>query len=242
MITVNDIAQQTGLTPYLLTVIYDFHSHKLLGVRPHQHKESLGAWYSPNPNLPSMRGMSNGEIKTMVSKREVALKKLCDQGQLTPEKKDQLLVHEFLGWTQTTSGHFLYIYFTGERKEDMARAEFWELVHKDHLSLFHTRIGGGVKELKKCYSLNSMDIRANGANHLALDVRYITRRWFNSSENEKHKTLLRDHVDLFKKGSDYLVTLYRAQEEEDDEEEVGEIIVERNVSVVEVLKGNPYKC
>jgi hypothetical protein len=239
MMGIGEISQQTGLTPYILGVVYDFYGHKLLGTRPQQH-DVFGAWYTPNPtSIPSMYGISNTDVKIMVSKREIELKKKCDQGLLTPDLKDQQLVHEFTGWAQTSGGHFLYTYFIGRgslatREKEMAKAENWVVIHKDHLSLFHTRIG--VKELKKYYSLNSMDIKEDGRGHLSLDIRYVVGRWFKSQENEKYKPLLRDNIDLFKKGGDYLITLYnKVDAGAEEEEEVQEMIIERNVPVLECI-------
>ena len=204
------LLSETGLSTYMLSVLYDFHGHKF-GARSAE--ETLMAWYIPNPTIPSMYGLAKQDIKAMISRREVSLRQQYEQGLLTHEMKDFMLVYEFLGWAQTRGGHFVYIYFVGRNgksAQEFAKVENWEIVHKDHLSLFHTRLSNMKDPKKHYYAMNSLDIKetGDGRKHLSLDVRFIVNKWLNSSENEKCKPLLRERLGLFRRGEDYLHTLH----------------------------------
>jgi hypothetical protein len=160
-----------------------------------------------------MYGLGKQDVKAMVARRETSLKQQYEQGLLNHEQKDWQLVYEFTGWAQTNNGHFVYVYFVGKNgksAQELAKVENWEIVHKDHLSLFHTRIG--IKDMKPLYKMGSLDVKETGDGrcHLSLDVRFVANKWFNSTENERWKSLLKekDGLSSFKRGPDYIHTLH----------------------------------
>ena len=126
--------QQTGLSPYLLSVLYDFHGHSLqrhssdqsadtgggataseaTGVSPKKTKKrrhSLVFVVCHNAaRVPRVR--SDAELKALVQKRDAELRQLQGWARQSAQK-DWQLVHEFLGWAQTRQQHFVYVYYTG---------------------------------------------------------------------------------------------------------------------------------
>ena len=199
--------RRTGLSHYLLTVLYDFRGHSLqdttteseVVTTPMKKRRHTFTHIVCN-NAEVARVTSDSETRVLVKQRDAQLK----QQALSAKEKDWRLVHEFLGWAQTHDGHFVYVYFTGA---DRRRPENWKLVSKDHLSLFHSRIG---RDTSAFWHMSSSDVTEtdDGRHNLALDARLLVNKWLKA--NAHHRTLLREAAPLFARAPvDYVVTLHR---------------------------------
>lgn len=153
--------------------------------------------------------------KAIVQRREQALEVARKAGDVTPQEKDYTLVHEFLGTAYTSCGHFIYCYYTGpaERNaQDLGTVQNWRPVDKQHLALFHKRLG---KNVARYYAFQSADVTetADGRENLDIDMRFVVNKWLNSQQGEKLLPLLRENGHLFVRGEDYLARRHQQQQQ-----------------------------
>lgn len=139
---------------------------------------------------------NNTETKAMVLKRDAQL-----SGCSSHREKDWTLINEFLGWASTAEGHFVYVYYVGNvdtvcseedyanRLKDMANTDSWKLVSHDHLQMFHTALSR-VEMTDWWPRLTRLDITGteDGRGNLALDVRYLVKKWLSSHGNSGDST------------------------------------------------------
>lgn len=153
--------------------------------------------------------------KAIVQRREQELEAQRKAGALSVEAKDQLMVHEFTGTAHTSGGHFIYCYYVGPAERaprDLGAVHNWVPVNKQHLSLFHRRLG---KSVARYYAYQSAHVTetVHGSAMLALDMRFIVQKWLNSQQGERLMPLLRENGHLFARGEDYLARRHQAQQQ-----------------------------
>jgi hypothetical protein len=129
---------------------------------------------------------------------------------LPPRQRDLQLMWEFLGWGQTESGYYVYLYYVGPPDkhegniEQLRRADNWQIVPEPHLQLFHKAIGTDYMAYlqQTAFSVKGLDETA----HIAYDVRYILYKWHLSSKEMIRTTrlIVRDNLHLFEKKRDSL--------------------------------------
>jgi hypothetical protein len=148
-----------------------------------------------NEQIP--RVLNNNEIKLRLGKHESILRK---QYGASSVEKDCAMIDAFVGWAQTTEGHFVMVYYVGpdqqhsdskrhnhtdsgeekptpvDKKWEMERHENWKLVSKDHLPLFHSRLGRDHSSLWKMSSLDVVET-SDGRGNLSLDARFLVNKW-----------------------------------------------------------------
>jgi hypothetical protein len=195
--------EKTGLSHYLLTTLYDFHGHKF-GCQKYRPK-IMSVFCLNEKTIHMMRGEK--ETKTAVLRRETELKKT--QRSLTPRERDEILIHEFLGYVRLDRKHVVFAYFIGasrERKE-LIRLENWRIVHRDHLVMFQSHLN--EKNFKESlYQMNYSDVPSTkNEENIAIDVRFIVNKWYNSHDTDEMKSLLAFHKNDFCIGQDYLINM-----------------------------------
>lgn len=146
-------------------------------------------------------------LKSLLSDQDSVLKKALKRDQITGVERDALMVHLFLGWAMTETGHVIYVYYrgpSGRRPIDMAQLENWAPVPVDLLRFFHTRLG---KDLSPLYRLNSSDVLESGDGHRnpQLDVRYLAYKWAKKNETASSRHAIETHAFLFSPGTESLV-------------------------------------
>ena len=237
-----DLACGTGLSTYALEVLYDFFGHKFgpaeesVTASSHQslveiycgnsekvfafNKEALQLERERAASLAGTEKKPPSEAKLrrqIVERREAELDKQCRQGLVSARDKDYTLLWEFVGWAQTSGGHFIYIYYVGPGQRhapiDMRRPENWRPVDKNHLALFHRRLG---KDVSRFYQYASTDVTttADARTQLELDMRYVLYKWLNSKRGDESLPLLRLTRHLFNREPNHLVLQQQQQQPE----------------------------
>ena len=146
-------------------------------------------------------------LKSLLSEQDSVLKKACKREEMTSTEKDALMVHRFLGWAMTETGHAIYVYYrgpSGRRQVDMAQLENWAPVPVDLLRFFHTRLG---KDLTPLCMLNSSDVLESGDGHHnpQLDVRYLAYKWAKKEASTPSRRALENKAFLFSPSAESLV-------------------------------------
>lgn len=208
---VRSVTKEIGLSPYLLSVFYDFYEHRLYtqkesarseSPRSEKHKERLVAVVCPNPDIcPIRKKPSENEIRSLLKEYEQSL------GKMEHLERDEMMVAKFLGWAQTHSGHFVMVQyhgFTRERKE-LVKLSNWSPLHKKYLVLFHSRFSKD-RSLSLPLGMNYTDLEesGDGRGNLSLDTRFVVNKWFDSA-TDLQKSLLMKHRGLFEKRPNYLI-------------------------------------
>ncbi len=208
--SVQQLAQQSGLSAYMLQVVADYQ----LGGGGDRAASSLLYVVCGNAAVHGVdpaggKAREADQFLEAVRARERALGRRCTAGEMSREAKDAAMVHEFCGWAQTRAQHFVLVYYRGGagRGEgtEWCRASNWRPVKRDHLRYFHARLG---KDLTALWRLASSDVCEDARGGLSLDVRYVAAKWC-----EKHTEALQlvvDHRHLLARGEDYVIKSHRA--------------------------------
>jgi hypothetical protein len=207
-----EVSKKTGLSHYLLTVLYDFHAHKL-GL-PDKRRESLMVIRCGNPEVVSFHGLKKSMIKEVLSKR---LKEMGKEG-MEKGERDLAMVHEFTGWGLTSGGHWTYIYYRGPDKHTTV-PDHWRILHKDLLPYFHTRFGKSLTP--ELTQMNALDFTftEDGHNNLCMDARFIVNRWMKAKQNLPLLEMVKENIHLFAKGPDYLIKPIKREMKQEEVEE-----------------------
>jgi hypothetical protein len=169
----------------------------------------------PQPNF-----ADDAVRKYIVSQHE---KKLGEQGVVVAgsqmrEKmplavRDQQMLQHFLGYGETSTGYYVYMYYTGpsnaapdqcsQYQKDLRN---WHIVPRTHLSHFHRRLQ--PVQQKQHLTISSDQLLALNDTWPAFDPRFALHRWLESKEGKQHKQLVQDQRGLFRQHRDYLLKYY----------------------------------
>lgn len=205
-LTVDDVCQKVGLSEYSLTIYVattsktnPIHINNLFrivcpnreGIRslsldtirafesvstspdtpPKKNKKSSDEWRHSIINERGKEIVSNG-IK--IAGTLDAMKKI------PPRQKELQLIWEFLGWAQTSSNFYVYVYYVGPQDKgvdfiELTRPENWHIVPETHLVLFHKNMG----DVHNFFQQTPFSVKESIANnaHIEYDVRYILYKW-----------------------------------------------------------------
>lgn len=150
---------------------------------------------------------SEKETRAAILRREAELKKT--QRTLTARQRDEILIHEFLGYVTLDRKHIVFAYYTGKTRErkELIRLENWRIVHRDHLPLFQSHLND-KHFTEALYKMTLSDIPStHNEENVAIDVRFIVNRWYNAHDNDEMKALLLAHKNDYAIGQDYLINL-----------------------------------
>lgn len=207
-----ELAAATGLSSYLLQVLYDFFGHEHGG---HKHKHRLRGVLCRNTEIVALPGRS-AQRKATVLNRERALRAEVRAGRLSAAAKDAQLVHEFVGSARCECGHYVYVYYCGPPLSDgaaqreMALAANWRLVPPDHLALFHSRWARRATLRAQWPTLSATRVPEDARGNLGLDARFPVLRWLHTKQAHALRPTLEAARDLFTSRSDYLIVSQRA--------------------------------
>jgi len=206
------LAREVGLSPYLLQAVYDFHMTTPVDTRLLYIVCTNREIAVVNSALASVAHCTESEfMKRLLTEKTKELLRLRRRGEVSKAEMDAMMVHHFLGWAKTYTGHAVYVYYkgpTGRTDVDLSRVENWRLVKGDFLRFFHTRFGKDFSSLT--HLLNSSDVTEtrDGHRNPLLDVRYVVNRW--CRKNVEKVALIRQYEPLLSHGEDLLL---RSREE-----------------------------
>lgn len=114
---------------------------------------------------------------------------------LPNDQKDFRLMFEFLGWGQTDTDFYVFLYYIGPEDKgkdnvELTRHANWHIVPESHLSLFHKRINADYMSYLRQTPLDVKEV-VRGSKHIEYDVRYILYKWRNCT-----KDVIKTHVEL----------------------------------------------
>jgi hypothetical protein len=212
-----ELVARTGLSPYCLSVLYDFAPQAFIPApetRKSKQKQVLLDVICNNTQI-QVTHKDATTRRAVMTKREEELGLTVKRGLMTLQEKDYTLIHEMLGTGYTNGGHFVYCYYTGpERRSthDLGQVQHWVPVEKKLLPLFHKRLG---RDVSVCYGYASAQVTEtrDGRQNLDIDMRYIAQRWQNSQQGSRCSDALRGQSHLFVAGQDYNAVRHTQQQQ-----------------------------
>jgi hypothetical protein len=149
------------------------------------------------------------------------------------EVQDQQMIEQFLGYGETSTGYYVYMYYTGpdgtfgqQYQKDLRN---WHLVPRTHLVHFHRHLS--QQQLRTQLLASSDQVRALQQKYPSYDPRFALHKWLESKEGKQHKQRIMERRDLFRQHRDYVLKYYESHtiatspyyyqpvEEEKEEEE-----------------------
>jgi hypothetical protein len=202
------LAQWLSLSSYMLQAIYDFGV-----VDPPDIRLLYIVCTNPevvvvNSAAVALRCTEGEYLRRLLREKTKELMRHRRRGEMGREEMDALMVHHFLGWAKTYTGHVVYVYYRGpssRTERDMSRAENWRLLKGDFLRFFHTRVG---KDLSRFMALNSSDVTegVDGHRNPLVDVRFLVSRW--CKKNPRRVELICEHATLLERKGDLLESVH----------------------------------
>lgn len=145
---------------------------------------------SPPPTTPKKPVKKNDdELRKMIVRereKEIIANGVIIAGTVNAKKalplveKDARLIWEFLGWGQTSSNFYVFLYYIGPANKgkecvELSKHENWMMVPETHLAIFHKSMGPIYNKLQQT-PLNVKESIENKS-HIEYDVRYVLYKW-----------------------------------------------------------------